>query len=54
MKSKIPYGLFGLLLCASGAFAADIPDYPFVFVIGKADNRYASEHRNVLTKPARS
>lgn len=37
MKSKIPYGLFGLLLCASGAFAADIPDYPFVFVIGKAD-----------------
>ena len=37
MKLKVPYGLFGLLLSASGAFAAEIPDYPFVFVVGKAD-----------------
>lgn len=27
----------GLLICASGAFAADIPDCPFAFVVGKAD-----------------
>jgi uncharacterized protein YggE len=38
MTSKIPYSLvFGLLLCVSRAFAADIPDYPFVFVVGSAD-----------------
>src|SRR5690242_10898040 len=36
MVSKIAYGLLGLL-CASGSLAADIPDYPFVFVVGKAD-----------------
>jgi len=27
----------GLLLCASATFAADIPEYPFVFVVGHAD-----------------
>jgi uncharacterized protein YggE len=37
MTSKGPYSIFGLLLCASGAFAAEIPDYPFVFAVGKAD-----------------
>jgi uncharacterized protein len=38
MKSNIPYSiLLGLLLCASDSFAADIPDYPFVFVVGSAD-----------------
>jgi uncharacterized protein YggE len=37
MTSKMPYSLLGLLLCVSGAFAAEIPDYPFVFVVGKAD-----------------
>jgi uncharacterized protein YggE len=37
MTSKLSYCLFGLLLCVSAAFAADIPDYPFVFVVGKAD-----------------
>jgi hypothetical protein len=37
MTSKVSYGLFGLLLFVSGAFAAEIPDYPFVFVVGKAD-----------------
>jgi hypothetical protein len=36
MTSNIPYSLLGLLLCVSGAFAAEIPDYPFVFVVGKA------------------
>jgi len=37
MPSKIPNTLFAFLLCVSGAFAAEIPDYPFVFVVGKAD-----------------
>jgi uncharacterized protein YggE len=37
MPSNIPNALFAFLLCASGAFAAEIPDYPFVFVVGKAD-----------------
>jgi uncharacterized protein YggE len=37
MTPGLPYYLFGLLLCASQAFATDIPDYPFVFVVGKAD-----------------
>jgi uncharacterized protein YggE len=37
MTAKISCSLFGLLLCVSGAFAAEIPDYPFVFVVGKAD-----------------
>ncbi len=37
MKSKLLYCLFALITCVSGAFAADIPDYPFVFVVGKAD-----------------
>jgi len=37
MISKVAYRFFGLLLFASGAFAAEIPDYPFVFVVGKAD-----------------
>jgi uncharacterized protein YggE len=36
MTRKPLHGLFGLLLCASATFAADIPDYPFVFVTGKA------------------
>ena len=30
-------GFLGLLLCASGTLAADIPEYPFVFVVGHAD-----------------
>jgi uncharacterized protein YggE len=29
--------LLGLFLCASAAFSADMPDYPFVFVLGRAD-----------------
>jgi uncharacterized protein YggE len=29
--------LLGLLIFASAAAAADIPDYPFVFVVGRAD-----------------
>jgi uncharacterized protein YggE len=37
MTSKHLYCLCGLLICASAAFAADIPDFPFVFVVGKAD-----------------
>src|SRR5450432_1573022 len=37
MPSKLPRSLFGLLLCAPSAFAADLPDFPFVFVVGKAD-----------------
>src|SRR5271169_4605881 len=37
MASKVPYSIFVLLLCVSRTFAADIPDYPFVFVLGKAD-----------------
>jgi uncharacterized protein YggE len=37
MTSKVPCSLFGLLLCVSSVFAAEIPDYPFVFVVGKAD-----------------
>lgn len=38
MTSRIPYSLvFGLLVCVSSALAADIPDYPFVFVVGNAD-----------------
>jgi uncharacterized protein len=37
MASRLPYGLCALLMCAPAAFAADIPDYPFVFVAGKAD-----------------
>jgi uncharacterized protein YggE len=37
MASKHLCYIFGLLICASAAFAADIPDYPFVFVVGHAD-----------------
>jgi uncharacterized protein len=37
MVSKIPYSLWAFMICVSGAFAADIPDYPFVFIVGKAD-----------------
>jgi hypothetical protein len=38
MTSKVSRSLLGLLFCISGgAFAADIPDYPFVFVVGKAE-----------------
>jgi uncharacterized protein len=37
MTSKVSYSIVGLLLCVSSAFAAEIPDYPFVFVVGKAD-----------------
>jgi uncharacterized protein YggE len=37
MTSKIAYILLAFLLCVSGAFGAEIPDYPFVFVVGKAD-----------------
>jgi uncharacterized protein YggE len=37
MKPKLPPCLFGLLLCGSATLAADIPDYPFVFVTGNAD-----------------
>jgi uncharacterized protein YggE len=37
MKSKLRFCLCGLLLGVSSTFAADIPDYPFVFVVGKAD-----------------
>lgn len=35
--TRISLCLNGLLLCASVAFAADIPQYPFVFTTGKAD-----------------
>jgi uncharacterized protein YggE len=37
MTQKVRYSLLVFLLCGSGAFAAEIPDYPFVFVVGKAD-----------------
>jgi uncharacterized protein len=37
MAFKIPYSLFALLLCGLPASAADIPDYPFVFAIGRAE-----------------
>ena len=37
MHSKVASGLCILVLSASSAFAADIPDYPFVYVVGKAD-----------------
>jgi uncharacterized protein len=37
MKLKSICAFAGLLLGMSIAFAADIPDYPFVFVVGKAD-----------------
>jgi hypothetical protein len=37
MTAKLPLCLFGLLLCGSSTFAADIPDYPFIFVTGNAD-----------------
>lgn len=37
MTSKVEFGFLGLLLCASSALAGEIPDYPFVFVVGKAD-----------------
>jgi len=40
MTSNILYRLCGLLICAPAfapAFAATIPDYPFVFVVGKAN-----------------
>lgn len=37
MTPKTPLLLVGLLLCSSAAFAADIPDHPFIFVIGRAD-----------------
>jgi len=36
MKAKACFTVWALL-CASGAFAAEIPDYPFVFVVGRAD-----------------
>lgn len=37
MTPKPLHCLFGMLLCGSASFAADIPDYPFIFVTGKAD-----------------
>jgi uncharacterized protein YggE len=37
MASKLPHCLYSLLFFVSAAFATDIPDYPFVFVVGKAD-----------------
>jgi uncharacterized protein YggE len=37
MTSKLSVCLFGMLMCVSAAFAADIPDYPFIFATGKAD-----------------
>jgi uncharacterized protein YggE len=37
MKPKAICGFLGLLLGTSIAFAAELPDYPFVFVVGKAD-----------------
>ena len=44
MTSKASRSLLGLLFCvSSGAFAADIPDYPFVFVVGKADVEIAPD-----------
>ena len=37
MTSMVSRRLLGLFFCVTGgAFAADIPDYPFVFVAGKA------------------
>jgi len=36
MTSKILCCLYGLLICAP-ALATAIPDYPFVFVVGKAN-----------------
>jgi uncharacterized protein YggE len=37
MKSRTPYTFLAFLLYVSGAVAAEIPDYPFVFVVGKSD-----------------
>jgi uncharacterized protein len=37
MTSRKLGGFLCLLLAASGAMAAEIPDYPFVFVVGKAE-----------------
>ncbi|MDP9008510.1 MAG: SIMPL domain-containing protein [Pseudomonadota bacterium] len=37
MTCRHLYGFLGLLLCAFATFAADIPEYPFVFVVGHAD-----------------
>jgi uncharacterized protein YggE len=38
MLPRLSHGLVGLLLCGSASWAADIPDYPFVFVSGNADS----------------
>jgi uncharacterized protein YggE len=37
MTPKVPLSLIGLLLYGSSSLATDIPDYPFIFVIGKAE-----------------
>jgi len=37
MTTKKLFCLFVLLVCASVTLAADIPEYPFVFVVGRAD-----------------
>jgi uncharacterized protein len=37
MSPGVPLCLIGLFLHGSSALAADIPDYPFVFVTGKAE-----------------
>jgi uncharacterized protein len=37
MTPKVPLCLIGLLLYGSSTVAADIPEYPFVFVTGKAE-----------------
>ena len=37
MTPKVPLCLIGLLLYGTSTLAADIPDYPFVFVTGKAE-----------------
>jgi len=37
IKFIFPFSLFVLLVNMSVTYAADIPDYPFVFVVGKAD-----------------
>lgn len=49
MTPKLPLCLIGLLLYGPSILAADIPDYPFVFVTGKAEIDTPPRYCDLLT-----
>jgi hypothetical protein len=54
MTSKLLYFFCGLLICASVTIAADIPEYPFVFVVAARTWRYRNRPWATSRKRAKS